>query len=81
MIGVVQRNASRELFIREGQLIIKNVAAGNIDQSGSETNDWVIGEIDNEVIALPGKYKGGDRTDPGNYDNPSEVRKSDYQDL
>ncbi len=80
MIGVVRKNPSRELFIKDNQLILKNVAAGNIHQGFSETSDWVIGGIDDDTIAIPAKYNGGDRRDPANYDNPGQIKKSDYPD-
>ena len=81
MIGVVG-NRSRKMFItRDGQLVIKNVAAGNINQGFTETNDWVIGETDQNIIAHPGKYQGGNRADANNYDNSLQTDKRDYPDI
>ncbi len=79
MIGVVRKNPDRTLFIKKGQLILKS--KGNINQGGSEKNDWVMGPQGSNILAGFSKYKGGDTTNPNNYDTPDYVQRDNYPDI
>lgn len=81
MIGVVRKNSDREMFIKEGQVVLKNTANGNIDQRSSQKNDWVLGDIGDNLIGIMAKFKGGALKDSANYDIDSEINKAVYPDL
>jgi len=77
MIGVVRKNNSRKLFIsRSGQLVAK--APGNINQSDSETDDFVQGPIGDNYYTDAAKYNGGNRTDIANYESPSHIQRDNF---
>ena len=81
MIGIKNRNIDRTLFIANGQLVFKNFAAGNIQQRGSEVNDWVLGELDSDSLAVWSKYQGGDKKDKASYDISDSIDPTAYPDI
>ncbi|EAR15443.1 hypothetical protein [Robiginitalea biformata] len=81
MVGLKRLNADRTLFTREGRLIMKNEAAGNIDQRGEEVNDWSQGPIGTNYLTGWAKYRGGAKTDPANYDIPDFIERDAYPDV
>ncbi|MFC4219019.1 hypothetical protein [Flagellimonas marina] len=81
MTGVVRRNPDRQMFMFDGQLILKNFAAGNIDQRFAEANDWVLGDVGNGIIAIMGKYDGNGNKVPANFDMDSSINTNNFPDV
>jgi hypothetical protein len=79
MIGIKRLNADRTLFVREGGLILK--ADGNKSQKGREPNDWFLGAVGDSTIASWGKYQGGDKENPDNYDMDSSINRDAFPDV
>ena len=69
------------MFItRRGHLVLKNTEAGNIDQSDSQPNDFVIADLGNKII-IPGKCQNGDKENIDNYDIDASIDKNNYPDI
>lgn len=79
MVGRKRINPSTTLFIKKGQLIAKDVA--NRDQRASQPNDWVAGDVGNNVLASWGKYKGGDKKNPASYEMDSQINRDAFPNI
>ena len=75
MAGRVRRNNDPSMFISDGQIVKKH--PGNVDQRGSEPNDLVFGEIDDDALGGWSRYKGGPKKDKASYETTDYIDPND----
>lgn len=79
MNGRRNRNNDPTLFFKDGQMIKKS--PNNKSQKGSEINDWVFGQVDDDVLGGWSKYHGGPKMDKNSYDTSDHINPENFPDV
>tara|TARA_R110002051_G_scaffold257868_1_gene316912 strand:+ start:33268 stop:33507 length:240 start_codon:yes stop_codon:yes gene_type:complete len=79
MNGRKNRNPDPNLFFANGQMIMKH--PDNKSQKGQEINDWVFGQVDDDVLGGWSKYQGGAIKDKASYDTSDSINPQNYPDI